>query len=134
MLQGVKDGDVDALHRTRVASRRLREVLPVLQLDPDVARKLNRPVKLVATRDQGFTIATYRAETRHEIQIGATRRYDGPMGKSDRAFAFGLLALLLGLGVPGTNWLFYVQILLIVLLAWTIVNRARRALTPAPSS
>jgi len=68
------------------------------------------------------------------IQIGAIRCYDGPMGKSDRAFAFGLLALLLGLGVPGTNWLFYVQILLIVLLAWTIVNRARRALTPAPSS
>jgi xanthine dehydrogenase YagR molybdenum-binding subunit len=27
------------------------------------ARKLNRPVKLVPTRDQGFTIATYRAET-----------------------------------------------------------------------
>jgi CDP-diacylglycerol--glycerol-3-phosphate 3-phosphatidyltransferase len=33
------------------------------------------------------------------VQIGATRRYDGPMGKSDRAFVFGLLALLLGLGV-----------------------------------
>ena len=29
------------------------------------AKKLNRPVKLVATRDQGFTIATYRAETQH---------------------------------------------------------------------
>jgi xanthine dehydrogenase YagR molybdenum-binding subunit len=38
-----------------------------------IARKLNRPVKLVATRDQGFTIATYRAETRHDIQIAATR-------------------------------------------------------------
>jgi xanthine dehydrogenase YagR molybdenum-binding subunit len=38
-----------------------------------IARKLNRPVKLVATRDQGFTIATYRAETRHRIQIGASR-------------------------------------------------------------
>ncbi|MGH6682681.1 MAG: xanthine dehydrogenase family protein molybdopterin-binding subunit, partial [Pseudolabrys sp.] len=35
------------------------------------ARKLNRSVKLVATRDQGFTIATYRAETRHSIKIGA---------------------------------------------------------------
>jgi xanthine dehydrogenase YagR molybdenum-binding subunit len=35
------------------------------------ARKLNRPVKLVATRDQGFTIATYRAETRHRIRIAA---------------------------------------------------------------
>ena len=36
-----------------------------------IARRLGRPVKLVATRDQGFTIATYRAETRHTIQIGA---------------------------------------------------------------
>jgi xanthine dehydrogenase YagR molybdenum-binding subunit len=35
------------------------------------AKKLGRPVKLVATRDQGFTIATYRAETRHKITIGA---------------------------------------------------------------
>ncbi len=32
--------------------------------------------------------------------IGASRRYDGPMGKSDRAFVFGLVALLLALGVP----------------------------------
>jgi xanthine dehydrogenase YagR molybdenum-binding subunit len=37
------------------------------------AKRLNRPVKLVATRDQGFTIATYRAETRHHIRIGASR-------------------------------------------------------------
>ena len=62
------------------------------------------------------------------IQIGSSRRYEGPMGKSDRAFVFGLLALLLGLGVPAGNWLLYVQILLIVLLTLTIVNRARRAL------
>ena len=33
----------------------------------------NRPVKLVATRDQGFTIQTYRAETRQRIRIGARR-------------------------------------------------------------
>ncbi|MGN6551877.1 MAG: xanthine dehydrogenase family protein molybdopterin-binding subunit [Pararhizobium sp.] len=37
------------------------------------ARRLGRPVKLVATRDQGFTIATYRAETRHHVQLGARR-------------------------------------------------------------
>jgi xanthine dehydrogenase YagR molybdenum-binding subunit len=29
-------------------------------------------VKLVPTREQGFTIATFRAETRHRIQLGAT--------------------------------------------------------------
>ena len=37
------------------------------------ARRLNRPVKLVASRAQGFTIATYRAETRHHVQLGASR-------------------------------------------------------------
>jgi CHAD domain-containing protein len=49
-LQGVEDGDVDALHRARVASRRLREVLPVLQLDRDVARKLNRRLRKITDR------------------------------------------------------------------------------------
>jgi CDP-diacylglycerol--glycerol-3-phosphate 3-phosphatidyltransferase len=62
------------------------------------------------------------------IQIGATRRYDGPMGKSDRAFAFGLFALLTGLGVPTAHWVNYGLLLIVGLLAWTIVNRARRAL------
>jgi xanthine dehydrogenase YagR molybdenum-binding subunit len=38
-----------------------------------IARRLGRPVKLVASRADGFTIATYRAETRHQIQIGAGR-------------------------------------------------------------
>jgi xanthine dehydrogenase YagR molybdenum-binding subunit len=37
------------------------------------AKRLGRPVKLVATRDQGFTIATYRAETRQRLALGATR-------------------------------------------------------------
>lgn len=41
------------------------------------ARKLNRPVKLVSTRAQGFSIATYRAETHHHIRLGAKR--DGKM-------------------------------------------------------
>jgi xanthine dehydrogenase YagR molybdenum-binding subunit len=37
------------------------------------AKSLNRPVKLVATRDQAFTTATYRAETKHKIHLGATK-------------------------------------------------------------
>ena len=37
------------------------------------AKRLQRPVKLVATRDQGFTIATYRAETRNHLQLAAGR-------------------------------------------------------------
>ncbi|MFT3780705.1 MAG: CDP-alcohol phosphatidyltransferase family protein [Nibricoccus sp.] len=66
------------------------------------------------------------------IQIGATRRYDGPMGKSDRAFVFGLLGLLLGLGIPAGTWLLCVQVGLAVLLTLTIFNRARRALVSTP--
>lgn len=62
------------------------------------------------------------------VQIGASRRYDGPMGKSDRAFVFGLLALLAGLGPPPAPWLDGALALVVVLLAWTILNRVRRAL------
>ena len=35
------------------------------------ARDLARPVRNVVTRDQGFTLATYRAETRHHVRLAA---------------------------------------------------------------
>src|SRR5204862_520400 len=38
------------------------------------AKRVNRPVRLVATRAQGFTIATFRAETRHHVKLAATRQ------------------------------------------------------------
>jgi CDP-diacylglycerol--glycerol-3-phosphate 3-phosphatidyltransferase len=63
--------------------------------------------------------------------IGASRRYDGPMGKSDRAFAFGLLGLLLGLGLSPGPWLLAAQGLILILLVSTVWNRARRALQEA---
>lgn len=62
------------------------------------------------------------------VQVGAPRCYDGPLGKSDRAFAFGLLALLLGLGVPAGSWCSVVLLLLTLLAAATIVTRSRAAL------
>ncbi len=65
------------------------------------------------------------------IQIGANRRYDGPMGKSDRAVVFGTIGLALGLGVPVGAWLQAVLGMIVVLLVMTIVNRARRALEVA---
>jgi CDP-diacylglycerol---glycerol-3-phosphate 3-phosphatidyltransferase len=65
------------------------------------------------------------------VQIGASRRYDGPMGKSDRAFAFGVLALLVGLGVAPGLWVTLALLLMLALLIITIVNRARRALAEA---
>lgn len=60
--------------------------------------------------------------------VGASRRYEGPMGKSDRAFVFGALGLWLGLagGLPGwLNWLMPAMALLIVL---NIINRVRAGL------
>jgi CDP-diacylglycerol--glycerol-3-phosphate 3-phosphatidyltransferase len=70
------------------------------------------------------------------VQIGASRRYDGPMGKSDRAFVFGALGLLLGLNLPIVPVVRHVLWLVIVLLLLTIINRSRGALAelrgPAP--
>jgi len=61
-------------------------------------------------------------------QIGASRRYDGPMGKSDRAFLFGLICLIVGLGASPDRWLYWVLFMMVVLLVGTIVRRAGRAL------
>jgi CDP-diacylglycerol---glycerol-3-phosphate 3-phosphatidyltransferase len=65
------------------------------------------------------------------VQIGASRRYDGPIGKSDRAFGFGLIALLLGCGVAAGPWLHWLLGALIAGSAWAMVNRARRAIAEA---
>lgn len=62
------------------------------------------------------------------IQIGAARNYAGPMGKSDRAFAFGLIALLLGLGVAEGTWVTAALSLMLLLSLFTVYNRARLAL------
>lgn len=61
-------------------------------------------------------------------QIGAKRRYDGPMGKSDRAFIFGLIGLLMGFGFSGGLWLDSLLYGILLLLCITIINRARGAL------
>jgi len=62
------------------------------------------------------------------VQIGASRRYDGPMGKSDRAFVFGTLGLLLGLNLPIFPVVRPVLWIVVFLLVLTILNRARGAL------
>jgi CDP-diacylglycerol--glycerol-3-phosphate 3-phosphatidyltransferase len=62
------------------------------------------------------------------VQIGASRRYDGPMGKSDRALAFGLLAVLLGFGLDAGAWANIFVAIVALLTAITIFNRARAAL------
>lgn len=68
------------------------------------------------------------------IQIGASRRYDGPVGKSDRAFIFGLLAFLLGIGIGAGVWVDILLGLALALSGITVVNRARNALAEADGS
>ncbi len=63
--------------------------------------------------------------------VGATRRYDGPLGKSDRAFVFGVLGLAVGLGMPPAAWQAWIFAALGVLSALTIANRVRGALAEA---
>ena len=65
------------------------------------------------------------------VTIGSTRRYDGPMGKSDRAFVLGALALLIGLGPAPEAWQHLVFPVIALLLCVTIYNRARRGLEQA---
>lgn len=62
------------------------------------------------------------------VQIGASRRYDGPMGKSDRAFVIGAWAAFGGIWpsfLVFTNPLLIILSLLCLLTIW---NRIRKAL------
>jgi CDP-diacylglycerol--glycerol-3-phosphate 3-phosphatidyltransferase len=60
--------------------------------------------------------------------IGVSRRYDGPMGKSDRALVFGGLGLWAGLGLPLPGWFVWIMVLVALLLALTCINRVRAGL------
>jgi CDP-diacylglycerol---glycerol-3-phosphate 3-phosphatidyltransferase len=57
--------------------------------------------------------------------IRAPRRYDGPLGKSYRAFTFGLLAVLIGVGVAPGLWSTLYLAAMLLLSALTVLNRAR---------
>ena len=68
------------------------------------------------------------------LMIGAGRRYDGPMGKSDRAFVVGVLGLLLAIEWIGAGVVEGVVLLASVLCVLTVVRRVRtglRSSTPA---
>lgn len=56
------------------------------------------------------------------------RQYAGPMGKSDRAFVFSILAILISIGVSSEKTYNSILVLVSVLLIFTIVNRAKKSL------
>jgi len=60
--------------------------------------------------------------------VGASRRYDGPMGKSDRAFWLSVLAIVAALWPAGTPWISGGLAAIAVAEMQTIRNRTRAAL------
>jgi phosphatidylglycerophosphate synthase len=62
------------------------------------------------------------------VMTGATRRYDGPMGKSDRAFVFSVLALWVALTEALPQWANWIMWLVAVAVAVTVINRIRGGL------
>ncbi|OTA19554.1 membrane protein [Xenorhabdus beddingii] len=60
--------------------------------------------------------------------IGASRRYDGPMGKSDRAFVFGTYGLMIAIFPSTLSWSHYLFPLISILLLITCYQRIVKAL------
>src|SRR5438046_2596161 len=83
-LNGLEAGDVPALHRVRVASRRLRELVPMLQLDHDVTRKLSRRLRRV----------TNRLGTVRELDVLLILIDELHVSRRDRIPAFGRIGVL----------------------------------------
>ena len=59
---------------------------------------------------------------------GKTRRYDGPLGKSDRAFLFGVLGLVYVFVPVLPDFLYWLVWIAIILLIATCVNRVKSGL------
>ncbi|KAB2920614.1 MAG: CDP-alcohol phosphatidyltransferase family protein [Dechloromonas sp.] len=60
--------------------------------------------------------------------VGAPRQYDGPLGKSDRAFLFGALGLWLGLAGSLPAWTFWLLPAACIAIVFNIINRIRSGL------
>lgn len=63
--------------------------------------------------------------------VGASRRYDGPMGKSDRALCFGVLGAGVASGLLPPMWIDVLLALILALLLYTLYNRVRQGLAEA---
>jgi CDP-diacylglycerol--glycerol-3-phosphate 3-phosphatidyltransferase len=65
------------------------------------------------------------------MTVGAGRRYEGPMGKSDRALVFGLLGLAVAATDPLPGWASWGVPTLVLLISWATVNRIRAGVCAA---
>lgn len=60
--------------------------------------------------------------------ISNDRRYDGPMGKSDRAVLVGFIALVIGFGVEAGFWTNLLFAVALILAVWTTIRRISKAI------
>ena len=65
--------------------------------------------------------------------VGAGRRYDGPMGKSDRALLFGALGAWIGLGGGLPDVFVWLPYAVAALIAVNVVNRVRAGIAESRS-
>lgn len=65
------------------------------------------------------------------LMVGASRRYDGPMGKSDRAFVFGAISLGIGIYQLPLDCINPILWMISFLLIYTVINRIRKGLEKA---
>lgn len=66
--------------------------------------------------------------------VGASRRYDGPLGKSDRALVLGALGLWLGLGFNAGQHGHWIWVVLCLLCIVTIARRVQRGVQEAQAA
>jgi CDP-diacylglycerol--glycerol-3-phosphate 3-phosphatidyltransferase len=98
---------------------------------------LYAPFALVAPFGAGWVLAVIVLAIMTECAgilgqtVGASRRYDGPLGKSDRAVLFGLLGLWIAVSTDLPAWAAWLMPLIAVALAATVANRVRAGLAEA---
>jgi CDP-diacylglycerol--glycerol-3-phosphate 3-phosphatidyltransferase len=99
--------------------------LPFALVPPFDWRSVGAVIFLAAVAEMTGTVA---------VMTGASRRYDGPMGKSDRAFVISLLALWVALMPALPPWAAWTMAAIALLVALTIVNRVRGGLSEKKES
>lgn len=60
--------------------------------------------------------------------MGGARRYEGPMGKSDRALFFGLLCVVVFLFPLVLSWIYYLIILVVLAMLLSTITRIKNSL------
>ena len=62
------------------------------------------------------------------LEMGRKRRCEGPMGKTDRAVAFSLVAVVWGFGILSIGWINFMLTVIFLAQALTIYNRVMAAI------